>query len=424
MEPNEVEFEKFVANLRIDDKPDPGHKDRLRWQVLQAYHTAADQPACRSRLSRIRRLIMKSSIAKFALAASVIFAVLLGLFYGLGSGDLLASAAQKLEQIDSMSYTMHMTMTGLPGMPADFKMNMDMDILMANGLGMRMTGAANGSVASTSIMNFADKVMINLMPQTKQYMRITLTDELLDKTKQQNADPRMMVEGFLNTEYTDLGRSQIDGVEVQGFESNNPAMTGGMFKDTIVRIWVDVSTGYPLRMTIDGQMGLQEGARIEAIVDNFQWNVPCDAEMFALVIPEGYSLMGDLSLKGLGNGDELIEALKYFQDLSGGRFPKSLNALDLSKELIDLAKDGSKPELAGKMGQDKVLKFTIAATNFQMLTVQNADPKYYGDTVQPGDAAKVLARWKTPEGNYRVIYGDLHTDEVTAEKLAELEAQP
>ena len=74
MEPREVEFEKLVANLRIDDQPDPGHKDRLRWQVLQAYHAAADQPASRSGLSRIRRILMKSSFTKFALAASVIFA--------------------------------------------------------------------------------------------------------------------------------------------------------------------------------------------------------------------------------------------------------------------------------------------------------------------------------------------------------------
>lgn len=368
---------------------------------------------------------MKSSIAKFALAASVIFAVALGLFYGLGGGTIaLAEVAQKLEQINSMSYSMHMTMTGLPGMPADFKMNMDMDILMANGLGMRMTGAANGSLASMSIMNFADKVMINLMPQTKQYMRITLTDELLDKTKQQNADPRTMVEGFLNTEYTDLGRSRIDGVEVQGFESNNPAMTGGMFKDTMVRIWVDVRTGYPLRMTIEGQSEFQEGTRIDAIVDNFQWNVPCDADMFDLTIPEGYSLMGDLTLKGLGNGEELIDALKLFQELTGGRYPKSLNPMDLSRELVDLAKDGSNSQRLGLMGQDKVLKLTMATTSFQMLTMQKAEPKYYGDTVQPGEANKVLARWKTPEGNYRVIYGDLRSEEVTAERLAELEAQP
>jgi outer membrane lipoprotein-sorting protein len=425
MEPREVEFEKLVANLRIDDAPDPGHKDRLRWQVLQAYHAAANQPAPRSGLSRIRRILMKSSITKFALAASVIFAVALGLFFGLGSGSIaLAQVAEKLEQIASMSYKMHMTMTGMPGLPADYKMNIEMDLLMANGQGMRISAYTDGKLASTTIMDMREKTMISLMPEMKQYMRITLTDDLLDKTKQNNADPRLMVDQFLKAGYTDLGKSVIDGVEVQGFESTDPVVTGGIFKDSISRIWVDLRTGFPFRMTIEGQ-AFQEGSRIEMFVDSFGWNVPCDPELFSLVVPDGYALMGDLHLKGLGNGEELIDAIKYFQELSGGRFPKSLNAMDLSQELINLTTDGSvpsKPKLSDLSGlKDRTMKFTIACTNFQMLTAQNADPKYYGDTVQPGQADKVLARWKTPAGQYRVIYGDLRSEEVTADRLAELE---
>jgi outer membrane lipoprotein-sorting protein len=456
MEPHEVEFEKLVANLRIDDAPDPGHKDRLRWQVLQAYHTAADQPASRSGLSRIRRILMKSSFTKFALAASVIFAVALGLFFGLGSGTIaLAQVAEKLEQIASMSYKMRMTMTGLPGLPADYKMNMEMDILISSSGGMRMTAYTEGKLVSTTIMDMREKTMISLMPEMKQYMRITLTDDLLDKTKQNNADPRLMVEQFLKAGYTDLGKSQMDGVEVQGFESTDPAVTGGIFKDSVARIWVDLRTGFPFRMTIEGQ-ALQEGSRIEMFVDNFEWNVPCDLDLFSLVIPDGYTLMGDLHLKGLGNGEELIEALKYFQELSGGRYPKSLNTMDLTQELADLMKAkfqaqanqsidkiiqdrGIAPEnvdpnqlLASIKSspeqqqrnqeiQNQLMKFTIACTNFQMLTMQKAEPKYYGETVQPGDASKVLARWKTAEGQYRVIYGDLRSEEVTPDRLAELE---
>lgn len=474
MEPREVEFEKLVANLRIDDKPDPGHKDRLRWQVLQAYHAAANQPASRSGLSRIRRILMKSSFTKFALAASVIFVIALGLFYGLGGGSIaLAQVAEKLEQTHSMSYKIHISMTGLPGMPAGQEMKMDGDVLIDTRYGLRMDMSTMGKVASTGVMNFAEKTMLNFMPEQKKYMRVTLTDDLMTETQKTNGDPRYMVEQFLKSEYTDLGRSVIDGVEVQGFETSSPAITGGTFKNSVARIWVDLRTGYPFQMTIDGQ-GLQEGSSVKLLVDQYQWNVPTDAETFSLAIPEGFTSMGDISLKGLGSGDELIEALKYFQDLSGGRFPKSLNTLDLTQELTDLYKAKFAAEYSAKalemklreesvVSQDpeadelkamaahakaltdqvkamreptpeqkqrdqereaQVLKFTIAATNYQMLTIQNADPKYYGDTVQPGEAGKVLVRWKTPEGNYRVIYGDLRSEEVTAERLAELEAQP
>ena len=37
------------------------------------------------------------------------------------------------------------------------------------------------------------------------------------------------------------------------------------------------------------------------------------------------------------------------------------------------------------------------------------------------DGNSVLMRWKISDNQYRVIYGDLHTEDVTAEKLAELE---
>jgi hypothetical protein len=49
------------------------------------------------------------------------------------------------------------------------------------------------------------------------------------------------------------------------------------------------------------------------------------------------------------------------------------------------------------------------------------DPAYYGKTVTPKDADRVLMRWKVSDNEYRVIFGDLHAQTVTAEKLAELE---
>ena len=49
------------------------------------------------------------------------------------------------------------------------------------------------------------------------------------------------------------------------------------------------------------------------------------------------------------------------------------------------------------------------------------DSAYYGKTVTHKDTDKVLIRWKVSNNEYRVIYGDLHAETVTPEKLAELE---
>jgi len=51
------------------------------------------------------------------------------------------------------------------------------------------------------------------------------------------------------------------------------------------------------------------------------------------------------------------------------------------------------------------------------------DLAYYGKTVTPKDTDKVLMRWKTGENEYRVIYGNLTAETVSAEKLAELESK-
>jgi hypothetical protein len=52
-----------------------------------------------------------------------------------------------------------------------------------------------------------------------------------------------------------------------------------------------------------------------------------------------------------------------------------------------------------------------------------ADGAYNGKTVTPKDAAKVLVRWQLDDGDYRVIFGDLSSDTVSADRLRELESR-
>ena len=57
-----------------------------------------------------------------------------------------------------------------------------------------------------------------------------------------------------------------------------------------------------------------------------------------------------------------------------------------------------------------------------MLAGQGAEPVYHGDIVTPDDVDLPLMRWKASDGEYRVIFGDLHAETVTADVLADLEA--
>jgi len=67
-----------------------------------------------------------------------------------------------------------------------------------------------------------------------------LTDEQLSKMQEQGFNPRDMVKMFMSVEYTELGRDNIDGIDVEGIEVNDPIVMGGMYESFIGRLWVDV----------------------------------------------------------------------------------------------------------------------------------------------------------------------------------------
>jgi hypothetical protein len=58
---------------------------------------------------------------------------------------------------------------------------------------------------------------------------------------------------------------------------------------------------------------------------------------------------------------------------------------------------------------------------YMTLVEDKKEPVYYGETVGPEDADAVLMRWKISDNEYRVIFGDLTTKEVTPQELLELE---
>jgi hypothetical protein len=48
---------------------------------------------------------------------------------------------------------------------------------------------------------------------------------------------------------------------------------------------------------------------------------------------------------------------------------------------------------------------------------------YHGNSVSQQDKDKVLLRWKLDDGRYEAIFGDLHYETMTAEKLHSLEGK-
>jgi outer membrane lipoprotein-sorting protein len=394
---------------------------------------------------RLRRLIMQSRMAKIVAAAAIVLVCIGGLFLwkGTESGVALADVLAKVEQVQAFMYRMTMHMEGpMQGMPsADMDVDMEGTVLIAEEYGMRMDMYMvdpNGALDLHQQMYMLPRqnMMIMLMPGMKKYMRVEIDETVIEKTRQQNNDPRLMIKQIIACEYEELGKDVIDGIEVEGFRTTDPSYAGSMFGDVAVTLWVDAKTWLPVRVEMD--MKMNEEMQMQGTLHDFQWDVPVQASEFDAVIPADYTAgPGDGIKVPAMNEETAIKGLRLARTLTG-EYPKNLNMMDLIKIMSQVPKedegeaesrfespDDVSLEDIEAMAAKQVEKFMPIqglGTFYMMLGQEQKDPAYYGDIATPDDPAHVLMRWKVSETEYRVIFADLHAETVTAEALAELEA--
>lgn len=383
---------------------------------------------------------MKNPIAKLAIAAVVTVACIVGLFMwrGTGSGVALADVLARIQQVSVYMYQMTATTTGQ--MPGGRALDQDMHctMLISQDLGTKMTMEMTDPNSGQGILQEQymlphEKAMVMIMPSQKKYMRMELDDTLFERTQKQNNDPGAMVKQILDCEYESLGRSTIDGVEVEGFQTTDPNYLGSMLGQVDVKIWVDVETQLPVRSEMDMQMG--DAVQMHAVIHGFRWDVSVDAAEFDPVIPDDYTTLAGGPMKMPAISEETaIEGLKLCADLTGA-YPEKLDMMTLMSQLSNL-RDGNEPaakqlfardehlseEQHIKKMMDVMLPIQGIGTFYMTLTQDQKDPAYYGKTVTPDDPDQVLMRWKVSDTEYRVIFGSLHVETVTAAVLAELEA--
>ena len=373
--------------------------------------------------SDLWRTIMKSRITKLAAAAVIIAAVWVGLtVIESGGGVALAEVLQKIERVKAFTYNMKMNMANVPGMPANSPIEVEMKAVIAKDVGMRMTARTGDSIISETYVVLDEKAIVSVMPDQKQYMRIKLTNDIFWKMQKENGDPRAIVRQFTENEYTELGRSVVDGIEVEGFESNDPNIVENVLGNVIGRLWVDTSTKLPVRYDIkilaeDGKM------MMDMMVYGFEWDVEVEPGALTPTIPDDYKLMAEVEF----SDDEkfYLEVLGLFAEVSGGKYPSELNAIKIMEEFQhemithfgDPMTEPNQPE-----GRQKMMNLQMAGTYYAKLTSEGKDLAYHGDIVTAEFPHAVLMRWKTDSGKYKVIFGDLSVGEVAPQELEKLEA--
>jgi hypothetical protein len=146
---------------------------------------------------KIRRIIMKSPIVKLAAAAVIIIGIIAAINYtGTASSVALADVLERIEQVQAFMYRMKMKMTGnmMPNMPTG-EQEMETTVIISNEFGVKMdiqmTNPVNGRDI-TQQMYFipAQKTMLTVIPEQKKYMRMEFDEDLLERLRKQNNDPR------------------------------------------------------------------------------------------------------------------------------------------------------------------------------------------------------------------------------------------
>lgn len=424
MNDNKKNLEQILENLTFDDGPDRGHQDLLEQKLLLHFN------AVRSRHNSKWRIIMNKKMAKLAAAAMIVIGVFVG--YGIFKGTSGVSWAQVSERVAAVRvvvYKAEITGSRRGGEPFELRS----DVIQADDYGTRVDAYIGDEMISRSYVLTDEKSYVTLFPGQKKYLVVELTEEI----RRQNGDPKVMVEAFLQGDYKELGRSEINDVTVEGVESHDVspiagfpgggglmggAVQGEFSGEVVGRLWVDVVTGWPVEVTLI--YSLPSSSWMSTIVlSDFQWEAQVDRDTFASVIPEGYELMYTVNVGRLESGEQIVDGLAYFAELTGGKYPVKFTIEDILGEVANLYKTlSSDPSFQLDDGQIVHLKYGALYVG-GLGKVAGKEPVYSGATVTAADVDKVLLRWRLDDGQYRVIFGDLRIEDVSPARLAELEAE-
>ncbi len=421
-----------------------GSRNSFVDDVMSKIESSPVQPGKKTETGNIvlRRIKMKS-ISKFAAAAIIMIGVSAVFLFNFGPGSIaLADVYSKVQQVQAFAYKITIKASGninesMP--PGESETNTAVTVSKEYGMKMEQTThmiEQNKSLHQQIFLISAEKKIVSIDPAMKIYQDIELSEGLFERLKKEYCEPREMIKQMLACDYTDLGRSEIDGITVQGFETTDPAYSAGVFgQRAVTTLWVDVDTWLPVKSKMDIQ-GNSDTAEASIVIDSFEWNIPARADDFQPVIPDSFTKMGSMMLPEM-NENTAIEGLRLFADLTG-EYPGKIDLLTLAQKanLFIFRKE----QVAQRMQEFRQSGLSVedvmsnimqefyapihALGMYHMTLVQDKkDPAYFGNQVTPQDTDAVLMRWKIEGNTYQVIFGDLNTTEMPYEELIQIEPE-
>lgn len=234
----------------------------------------------------MRRTIMTGPIAKLAAAAAVVLAALLGLnVINIPGGSVAwAQIPDHIAAIDTFMFRLTVGVSGQDGADATGDQTGQWTFYLSERYGFRMDIAGGGTTVSWYVPPEEDTLTM-VIPARKEWSKTPLPPDQRGKMPEEYKDPADYIRRFLDRPYTELGRSVIDGVEVEGIEVSDPPTDGEKLENGVGRLWVDVRTELPIRIEIEGTAGNET---VQWLME-FKWSDAVDPAVFEPNIPSNYT---------------------------------------------------------------------------------------------------------------------------------------
>jgi outer membrane lipoprotein-sorting protein len=199
-----------------------------------------------------------------------------------------------------------------------------------------------------------------------------------------------------------LGRRMVEGRELDGFVV--------LLEGDKYTIWLDPVTNSLARVEYDASVG---GSQLgKTVMKDFRFDVPLDEALFSYDPPPGYSIKDVANVLPetgvpLVNEETLVEALRGFTKLSGGKFPKSLSNWS---DWLDVLEDSESEEA-------KMLTARLGVIFIFLSDMAKEDYEYLGAGKSVDDDRSIVFWHRTEDGALRAVYSDLSVSEIDESEL-------
>ena len=423
-------LKRFFKKAELSINPESDEK--IFQDVLNAQQKTIKSRPVQS--VNIGRIFMKSTLIKFAAVAIVIIACMAGFtMFKQTSSIALANVLTQIENIDAYMNKLYVeTNQTFNDLPFSQKNIASMLVSKEYGIKIIEYSDSNSYVTEKEMYMITQKsTIITITPAQKCYTREEIDSNYIERTNKQFYDPVTMIKKILECDHKNIGRSTIEGIDVEGFQTTDPNYQGGLYSAAFnidVKLWVNIKTKLPVRMEMNFK---NNEINMSVVLNEFQWNIAVNESDFEPNIPQDYNNISFKQNIPPITEETAINGLKLFMNLKG-KYPEKVTPDTLQPQVVMLKGAQDKMEFHNENPEEQANYQTIKNMDISntiqgmalfciMLNQEKKDLAYYGERVSPGDAGYVLMRWKVSDFDYRVIFGDLRAETIPFETLVQLE---